>query len=69
MSFYSTNDLLTTPMIEFISPNLKRVVDAFNTSDLAVMIEFQPLHLDLDTHDQSFQTSVDTSVEVVLTFQ
>ena len=42
------NTLPTTLRIEFISPNLNRVVVAFNASDLVVLIESQPLDLDLD---------------------
>ena len=53
-------------MIEFISPNLNKVVAALNAYDLAVLIESQPLDLDLDMQDQSFQTS--TLVEIVLIF-
>ena len=66
----------TTPRIEFICPNLNRVVTALNSYDLAILIESQSLDLDLNVHDQSFQTSVDTSIdristsiEVVLVFQ
>ena len=66
------NTFPTTPRIEFISPNLNRIIVAFNASDIAAMTSSQPLDLDLDVQDQSFQTSVDrisTSVEVTLTFQ
>ena len=66
------NILPTTPRVEFISQNLNRVVATFNASDLAVLIESQPLDLDLDVHDRSFQTSVErtsTSIEVALFLQ
>ena len=48
------NTLPTPSMIEFISPNLNKVVVAFNTSNLAIPIESQPLNLDLDVQDQCF---------------
>ena len=57
------NTLPTTPRIEFISPNMNRVIAAFNDFDLVVLIESQPLDLDLYVQDQSFQNSVDTSVD------
>ena len=60
---WHVNILPTTPRVEFISQKLIRVVAAFNASDLAVLIESQPLDLDLDMQDQSFQISVDTSVD------
>ena len=41
---------------------MNRVIAAFNDFDLVVLIESQPLDLDLDVQDQSFQTSVDTSI-------
>ena len=44
----------TTPRVEFISPILNIVVAALNAFDLAVLIESQPLCLDLDVQDQSF---------------
>ena len=49
----------TTPRVEFISQKLIKVVAAFNASDLVVLIESQPLDLDLDIQDQNFQMSVD----------
>ena len=62
------NTLPITPRIEFTSQNLNRVVAAFNASDLAILIESQPLDLDLDVVDTLvYQNS--TSIEVVLKFQ
>ena len=49
-----------TSMIEFISQKLIRVITALNAFDLAILIESQPLDLDLDVHDQLFQASVDS---------
>ena len=70
------NSLPITTRVEFISQNLNRVVAAFYAFDLAVLIESQPLDLDLDVHDQIIQILVDTSVdrtstsiEVALSFQ
>ena len=48
------NTLPITPMIEFTSQNLNRVIAAFSASDLTILIESQPLDLDLDVQDQSF---------------
>ena len=50
------NILPITPRIEFISSNMNRVVAALNASNLAVLIESQPLDLDLDVQDQNIQT-------------
>ena len=54
-------------MIEFISQILNLVVVALNAFDLAILNEYQPLNLDLDMQDQSFQISVNTSVNQTLT--
>ena len=45
----------TTPRVEFICQKLIRVIVALNASDLAILIEFQPLSwiFDLDVQDQS----------------
>ena len=69
MFLWHFNILPTTPRVEFISQNLNKVVAAFNASNLAILIESQPLDLDLDVHDQNVQTSVDTSIEVALRIQ
>ena len=49
------NSLPITTRVEFISQNLNRVVAAFYAFDLAVLIESQPLDLDLDVQDQIIQ--------------
>ena len=54
-------------MVEFISQILNLVVVALNAFDLAILNESQPLNLDLDIQDQSFQISVNTSVNQTLT--
>ena len=66
LQYFSSN-----PKVEFISQKLIRVVAAFNTSDLAILIESQPLDLDLDMQDYIFSNFNRTStlVEVALEFQ
>ena len=63
------NIIPTTLRIEFINQILNIVVVALNASNIAVLNEFQLLDLDLDVQDQSFQTLIDTSVDVVLIYQ
>ena len=47
------NTLPTTSRVEFISQNLNKVVAAFNTSDLVILIGSQLLNLDLNEQDQN----------------
>ena len=42
------------PRVEFIIQKLIRVIVVFNAYDLTILIESQPLDLDLDVQDQFF---------------
>ena len=55
MSFYGISISYQQPQGLNLCPNMNRVVAAFNAFDLAVLIESQPLDLDLNVHDQLFK--------------
>ena len=50
LNYFNTSS--TTPRVDFISQKLIRVIAALNTSNLAVLIESQPVDLNLDVQDQ-----------------